>query len=308
MTPSSEPASVQPLRGSLLPRGGEDDDPRLSSPSPRDEGGTTGGYRPGRLGGWLTALASLVGLSSFLYPFIVPAIQRATTGQARAGEAPLVFAAVTMLCVLAIVADLDPMRSGANASKLVAMLAALVAIDAMLRLVPAFLGASPVFLLIMLGGYVYGPRFGFQLGALTLLVSAFVTGGIGPWLPYQMLGAGWVGLSAGWLPHPAARRRQLVILAVFGAVWGLLFGALLNVWFWPVAAPGGEVSAGLSWSPELSAGEALRRYGAFYATTSLWYDAFRAIGNVVLVVVLGGPILRTLERYRSRLTWEWRPA
>lgn len=272
------------------------------------EGGTTGGYRPGRLGGWLTALASLVGLASFLYPFIVPAIQRATTGQARAGEAPLVFAAVTMLCVLAIVADLDPMRSGANASKLVAMLAALVAIDAMLRLVPAFLGASPVFLLILLGGYVYGPRFGFQLGALTLLVSAFVTGGIGPWLPYQMLGAGWVGLSAGWLPHPVDRRRQLLILAIFGAVWGLLFGALLNVWFWPVAAPGGEVRAGLSWSPELSVGEALRRYAAFYVTTSLWYDAFRAAGNVVLVVVLGGPILRTLERYRSRLTWEWRPA
>ena len=44
----------------------------------------------------------------------------------------------------------------------------------------------------------------FLLGVLTLLVSAILTGGVGPWLPYQMFTAGWVGLSAP-LCRPVAR-------------------------------------------------------------------------------------------------------
>ena len=86
-----------------------------------------------------------------------------------------------------------------------ALLASMVAIGAVARLIPSFLGASPIFLLVILGGYVFGPAFGFQLGALTLAVSAFLTGGIGPWVPYQMLGVGWVGMFAGLLPKPAQR-------------------------------------------------------------------------------------------------------
>ena len=57
-------------------------------------------------------------------------------------------------------------------------------------------GFSPIFLLIVLGGYVYGARFGFLLGALTILVSGMLTGGVGPWMPYQMFVAGWTGMAA----------------------------------------------------------------------------------------------------------------
>ena len=52
---------------------------------------------------------------------------------------------------------------------------------------------------------------------LAIAVSAFLTGGIGPWLPFQMLGAGWVGLFAGWLPQPANQRHRLAVLAAFVA-------------------------------------------------------------------------------------------
>ena len=78
------------------------------------------------------------------------------------------------------------------------------------------------------------------MGALTLCVSALITGGLGPWLPYQMLGAGWVGLTAGWLPHGGVvgGRRQLLMLAAFGALWGFLYGGILNLTEWPFAAPG----------------------------------------------------------------------
>jgi energy-coupling factor transport system substrate-specific component len=41
-----------------------------------------------------------------------------------------------------------------------------------------------MFLLIILTGYVFGARVGFLMGALSLMVSALITGGVGPWLPF----------------------------------------------------------------------------------------------------------------------------
>ena len=51
-------------------------------------------------------------------------------------------------------------------------------------------------------------------------------------------------------------------------------------------------------------GETVATYTRFYLITSLPHDATRAAANVVLVVVVGGPIVRLLERYRSRFTWQ----
>ena len=58
-----------------------------------------------------------------------------------------------------------------------------------------------VLLALFLGLWV---AFGFVLGALTMFASALITGGVGPWLPFQMFGAAWVGFFAGCLPraHP----------------------------------------------------------------------------------------------------------
>lgn len=250
-------------------------------------------------------VASLVGLSGFLYPFVLPALEQGDESRARASEAPLLLAAVTVLCLIAMAMEFERGQRGlGSASKTVALLGALVAIDATLRLVPTFLGASPIFILIVFTGFVFGPAIGFQMGVLTLLVSGFLTGGVGPWLPYQMLGAGWIGLTAGWLPHLPERRQRLVLLAVFGAGWGLLFGVLLNLWFWPFTAPGGDTDASLYWTPGLGFVETIRRYTAFYLVSSLGYDVFRAVGNAVLTLLLGGPILALLERFRSRFQWE----
>lgn len=255
---------------------------------------------------WIVMAASLIGGAGFLYPFLLPAIAQGDGNTAHAAEAPLLLAVVTGLCLLAIVVDLDAAGAGPN-SKTVALLGVLVSLDAALRLAPSLLGASPIFLLIIISGSVYGSAFGFQMGALTLLVSAFLTGGLGPWLPYQMLGAGWVGLTAGWLPKPVSIRARVAWIAAFGAVWGFAYGALLNLWFWPFSAPGG--GAGLYWSPRLSASEAIGRYVRFYLVTSFGYDLARAAGNVALTVLLGGPLLLVLERFRAKFEWRpWRAA
>jgi energy-coupling factor transport system substrate-specific component len=77
---------------------------------------------------------------------------------------------------------------------------------------------------------------------------------------------------------------------------------------WPFAAPGLDQQAGLYWVPGMSFDDTLATYWRYYLTTSLVYDLFRAVANVVLVVALGRPILRMLARYRERFTWStWVP-
>lgn len=258
--------------------------------------------------GAVVALASLIGLVGFLYPFILPGFTQhnedAAQQQAHAGDAPLLFALLTGACLAAIIVSLsrDQWRQG-EAARSVALLGALVSLDAALRLVPSFLGATPIFLLIILCGAVFGASFGFQMGSLTLLVSALLTGGIGPWLPFQMIAAGWIGMTAGWLPKLESRRKRLAMIAAFAAMWGFLFGALLNLWFWPFTAAGSSGSS-VAWIPGMTFGETLERYAAFYVSTSLVFDTFRAAGNAVLVIALGGPILTLLERFKYRFGWE----
>ena len=59
---------------------------------------------PGRL---LLAVASLVGLAGFLYPFVLPAISQSDlTDQAHAGDAPLIVALVTAFAVGAVLMTL----------------------------------------------------------------------------------------------------------------------------------------------------------------------------------------------------------
>lgn len=258
-----------------------------------------------RMSAVVLGIASLVGLAGFLYPFLLPAGTMATSEtEAHATLAPLLFAVVTGINLVAMMVTIAEDHGGVARSKTVALLGVLVALDATLRLVPGFLGASPIFLLIMLVGAVFGSSIGFQMGTLTILFSAFLTGGIGPWLPFQMLVAGWIGLTAGWLPRTSSPRVRVAILTVFGAFWGLAFGLLMNLWFWPFSAPGAGAEASLYWVPGAGAMDALERYGRFYLVTSLGFDLFRAAGNVVLVLLLGGPILRLLERYRQRFSWE----
>lgn len=262
-----------------------------------------------RKGSPLVLLASLIGVLTFLYPFFLPAIGRPEALAGRGVEVSILFAVLAGACLLTIMLDVQGhgVGSGAAASKMVAFLGVLVAVDAGLRLIPSLLGASPIYLLIILVGYCYGSDFGFLMGALTLLVSAFLTGGFGPWLPFQMLTAGWLGMTAGWLPRLGGW-REVALLAAFGALWGVLFGAIMNLWSWPFAAPGLEQSAGLYWVPGMTVGETARTYLRFYLVTSLAYDLFRVAGNVVLVLLLARPVIALLDRFRERFTWQpWVP-
>ncbi|HHS96645.1 MAG TPA: ECF transporter S component [Chloroflexi bacterium] len=250
---------------------------------------------------WLT---SLLGVVAFAYPFLLQQVPQGGPANALA-----VLALMVALCLVAVLVELT---SGRMSARAVATMGVLLAINAALRLVETSLfalpgGFSPIFFLIILSGYVFGARFGFLYGALSLLVSAMVTGGVGPWLPYQMLAAGWIGLTAGWLrPLIGGRRWEIPALALFGLLWGFLYGGILNLYFWPYLTG----AAGGGWEPGLDPMEVVRRYAAFYGITSLGWDAVRAGGNFLLMTALGAPVLRALQRFqrRSQVEFEGAPS
>jgi energy-coupling factor transport system substrate-specific component len=247
------------------------------------------------------ATASALGIAAFVSPFLVP-LQPAANGASAVATSPAYLGALIVLCLAALVAEA---QGRAMSAKLVALLGVLVAINSALRFaetaIPGPAGFTPVFLLILLGGYVFGARFGFLLGALTMLASAILTAGIGPWLPYQMFVAGWMGMSAGmfdWRGYPL--RIELGLLLLFGAAWGFLYGAIMNLWSWPILA--GDPAQ--SWQAGLSVADGIQRYAAYYAATSLWWDAFAALGNVVLLALFGPPTLKVLRRFKQRFIFD----
>jgi energy-coupling factor transport system substrate-specific component len=218
-------------------------------------------------------------------------------------EGSLLLGVVTAAALLVALGELARQAGPGNLSRATALLGVLVALDAALRLVPTLLGASPIFVLVILVGFVFGPAFGFTMGALTLLLSAVITAGIGPWLPFQMICAAWIGAGAGAIPASARLGMQRVALAGYGALVGFLFGALMNLYSWPFAAPGADIEHSLYWVPGLSLTATIERYWRFYLTTSLVHDATRAIATSALLYFAGPPIVRLLRRYRLQVAW-----
>jgi len=214
--------------------------------------------------------------------------------------------AVACAAVLALVAVETATRR--LDSRGLALLAALAAIDSGLRLavITGIGGFSGVFLMILCGGYVFGASYGFLVGAFSILVSALVGGGVGPWLPYQVFAAGWVGAAAGIAGRrmkATPSRLDVLLLAGVGAVMGYALGALMDLSIWTSL----QGVPAVSWAPGMSPAEAGLHFGRFYLATSLAYDSFRAAGNALMVVLLGPPLLAALVRLRARFSFEWVP-
>ncbi|MHB8573284.1 MAG: hypothetical protein ACYDAY_10120 [Candidatus Dormibacteria bacterium] len=235
------------------------------------------------------AIALAAGAGLFAIPFVFPAVT-------EPGAGALAGAAAVMVVASLLAAALEGTTRQVGTAAL-ALLATLVALDCALRAVTitGIGGYSAVFLLIIVGGYAMGPCFGFAQGILALLVSSVVTGGVGPWVPYEAYAAGLVGWASGvaGLGRPASRVPgwpELVTLALVGAFLGYAYGAIMDVWdtqYFTTQLPG--------------AGSFADRFAAYYMATSFAWDSFRAIGNAAMVLVLGRPLIGALRRFRLRL-------
>ena len=242
-------------------------------------------------------LASGLGVAAFLSPFFgAPPQQQATMAMAHSGDAMLILALVSLLALAAIAAGMSSREMNA---KTLAVLGALAAVGAILRFIPGPGGFSGVFFLPIMAGYAFGAQFGFLAGLVTLLASAFLTGGVGPWLPYQMFAAGWVGALAGLTPHVRPGTRwEMAFLAGVGLLLGLFYGLVMNLWFWPFVFQPQQPA--MYWQPGDGPVAILRAYALFYAITSFIWDLWRGIGNAALILVFGAPVLRLLRRYQKR--------
>ncbi|MDT0201761.1 ECF transporter S component [Nocardioides sp. AE5] len=241
-------------------------------------------------------LASVLTLAAFGWPFLFePAGEARATS--HAGDAPWIFAMVLPLLAAIVLAELN---AGTIDAKAIALLGMLSAMGGALRaLSPGIAGFEPSFALFLLGGRVFGRGFGFVLGALSMFVGALITGGVGPWLPFQMMTAGWVGFLGGCLPR-ASGKVEIGMLAVLGFFIGLFYGLLMNLWFWPFGNYGDQIS----FVPGATAAENLVNYVRYYALTSVVWDLARANFTFLLVLFLGTPLLRALRRVSRRAAFD----
>ena len=238
----------------------------------------------------LVIVATLLGLVAFSWPFI-----------AAAYSLPHALVATTAVMV-AIVALTGLLLAGAATladSRMIALVGVLAALAAAARLLSVGAGGIEfIFVIVVIAGRVLGPRGGFLVGALAMMVSSLVWGGVGPWTVFQMLAVGWVGAGAGLSPQgssAASRHRlEIALLAAYGAIASYAFGLLMNLWFWPI-------SIGRGTSLSLVDGEGVAanftRFLLYSLTTStLTWDSVRAITTVVSLVLIGGAALKALRR------------
>lgn len=244
-------------------------------------------------------IASVAGLMMLVWPLLLE-----TTPGDRV-DPPFVFTALLPLVVVVVLAEFS---EGGMDSRVLAVLGVLSAVNAIFRALGAgTAGIELVFFLLILAGRVFGPGFGFVLGCTSLFASALLTAGVGPWLPYQMLIAAWVGMGAGLLPRRARGRREIAFLVVYAVVACYAYGLLMNLTSWPfflgVMAPGNEGSLGYVAGDPMW--DNLHRFAIYTLVTSTGgWDTGRAITTSIALVVLGPAVLTTLRRVSRKVVVE----
>jgi energy-coupling factor transport system substrate-specific component len=254
--------------------------------------------RLGHRSSFLLGVTTIFGIVAFCWPLLIH--KAAGQNTAHSGDAPWVFVALVPLLIAIVMAELS---EGGIDAKAIALLGILAACFSALRIAsPGIDGFEPEWFLLVLAGRVFGRGFGFVLGAVALFASALVTGGIGPWLPFQMLAAAWIGFGAGSLP-PGRGFPERLLLAGYGVVAALVYGLLTNFWFWPFV---GSVTR-YSFVPGAGVAFNLHRFLLFDLTTSMGFDLTRAVTCAVLILVLGRPVLAALRRAARRAVFEPAP-
>ncbi|WLQ07531.1 ATP-binding cassette domain-containing protein [Arthrobacter oryzae] len=235
------------------------------------------------------AAANLVALAAFCWPLLAAAFP-----EDAAAALPYAALAIAPLAVVAIVVSLDGSVSSAHT---VALLGVLAAVGSAVRVASTGVGGvEAVFILLILAGRAFGPRFGMLLGAATIAVSSALWGGIGPWTPFQIFACAWVGAGAGLLPRRVRGRAELWMLCGYGAVASYLFGLLTNLWFWPFAVGAGT---GISYVPGAPLATNLSSFLLYSLVTSTaGWDTLRAVTTIIGIVVVGRAILAAFRRVK----------
>ena len=185
----------------------------------------------------------------------------------------LIVLTAVLVCV-PFFAAFEGSRIDSRRLMLVAVMTALSVIGRLLFLEIPFV--KPVAAMTVFAGMYLGAQSGFVVGALSAVISN-VYFGQGPYTAFQMLAWGLIGFVAGLL----AKRlnRSLVLLAVYGALTGVAYSLILDVWsaIW--------ISGSMSFD-----------YFIASVVSSAPFTATYAISNVVFLLLLKRPVGAALAR------------
>ena len=241
------------------------------------------------------ALVSLVSLLAFTWPLYLP---ESAFGLAMTQDRYWVFFLVIPLALFFLGLEINRGKIEMSAIALLAVLAALAA--ALRQIGAGAVGIEPMWFLVILAARVFGATFGFSLGAIAMALSALLTGGLGPWLPFQIMAASWIGLLAGSLPQRVRGRLEIAMLMVIALVAGMSFGFLMDLQLWPWLL-GTETA--ISFVPGAGVEENLTRFVRFHFLTAMAWDIPRSILTATLIAITGAPILNALRRAQKRVVF-----
>ena len=233
------------------------------------------------------SLASLLSIAGFTWPFFY-------AGEDLPQTQIFFWLAIVAAAVLVMV-EISSARLDAKSVALLGVLAALI--SALRPLGAGAVGIEPMWFVLILSARVFGASFGFLLGIISMFASALLTGGVGPWLGYQMFAAAWIGLAAGLLPKKVRGRSEIAMLLVFGVFAAGAFGILMDLQFWPWALGS---NTQLSYIPGGSIAENLSRFITFHFASAMAWDIPRAIFTSVLIAFTGPSVLSALRRTYTR--------
>jgi energy-coupling factor transport system substrate-specific component len=245
---------------------------------------TAGVYRLSRQSKIVLTLTSLIALAGFVWPFFY------------VGNLHWIFVVAIAAAALLLVSEVG---IGSIDAKSIALLGVMSAFITLLRPLGAgAAGLEPIWFALIIAARVFGPSWGFLLGVTSMTTSALLTGGVGPWLAYQVFAAGWIGLLAGALPQKFAGKlirgaSEKALLIVVGVFASFAFGILMDLQFWPWVLGS---NTQLSYIPGAALSENFSRFITFHFASSMAWDVPRAILTSILIVLTATPFLRALRR------------
>lgn len=211
----------------------------------------------------------------YLLPFVLaPALLAAGVFVFEEKQYALIMLVMAMLSFVLFAAGIERRKTGTRRLVLTGILSALAIVG---RFIPVF---KPVAAITILCGMYLGPEAGFLCGSVTALVSNFYFGQ-GPWTPFQMLAWGLIGFFAGLISKGLLRSR--ILLYVFGALSGIAFSLIMDVW--TVLWYNGVFNIDM--------------YLAALAT-AVPYTVAYAVSNVLFLVLLAGPFGEKLSRIKTK--------
>ena len=250
---------------------------------------------------WSTIIVSIAALAAilvFAWPLFISDTSQASLAQG-------IFIGLMPLLLLVVLIEFN---SGSIGARQLAVLGLLIALNSVIRMLGAGVsGIETVFFLLIIGGYVFGAGFGFVLGAGSLVVSALLGAGVGPWLPFQMMAAGLVGLGAGLVGKLTSKWRgrgfiELLFMSCYAVPACFAYGALMTLWNWPFLAGEGSSLSYVAGAPLIENLATFLKYEIF--TGGLVWDLGRAVTTVVLIALTGKTLLTTLRRAANKANFQ----